>query len=705
MSDKEGKVDFSFGWLALKLLGKNLYSNAWSAISELVANGFDARASEIYVYIDASNKENSIIEILDNGNGMGLDEINTYVKVGYNKRKDVENDDVRNSLMGRKGIGKLAALYLSENYYLFTKSTTQTSIWEMKYNENPENEEEKPSLEEVESDIIPDCNVVWKNLETGTLLRMLNVDLTGVGAATFKSLEYKLSNHFSLEAMGDKKIYLFVKDSINQVVTKEKFKVIEKHVAFKNFAYINYALNSNKDESLKSTIKALPKGVVKIPFSSKDDKGIYEHKCELAEFKKPSKGNFGISGSIKHVNDDGEVIEKTYELSGWIGIHSTINNNAAKDNDDNFNKNKAYNPNQIRLYVRNKLAIENFLNIIQNTQAFVNYIEGDIHFDILDDDDFPDIATSNRQGLDENDERVKLLISLVESNIQDLINKRNELAERIKDLKKARQDSAKKQFAKELDKELGGLASITKSEKAQLQLAVVNKIKGDVTPKDEYIIFVSHSSADSIFTNFIYDLLLSKGADPREFFYTSAKDSNKKYEDLTPLDQQMKENITNQNALIFYLPSINYMRSEYCMFEGGAGWATRGVGEYLMLPMKYSDLPKLLTNGKGEFSLIKSIDEKNNIDLGREEYQYIVSVLNRMIEHLNSGREINDKTLIPKFPDAHIPNKFELEQTGKVERDFMDTSIVSYWDCYVTSEVSQYLTNYVKVSGKTKSYT
>ena len=46
----EKKVDFTFGWLALKLLGKSLYSNAWSAISELVANGFDAGAKK-YMFI------------------------------------------------------------------------------------------------------------------------------------------------------------------------------------------------------------------------------------------------------------------------------------------------------------------------------------------------------------------------------------------------------------------------------------------------------------------------------------------------------------------------------------------------------------------------------------------------------------------------------------------------------------------------------
>ena len=46
------KFTLSFGWLALKLLGKSLYSNAWSAISELVANGVDAGARNIYIFFD-----------------------------------------------------------------------------------------------------------------------------------------------------------------------------------------------------------------------------------------------------------------------------------------------------------------------------------------------------------------------------------------------------------------------------------------------------------------------------------------------------------------------------------------------------------------------------------------------------------------------------------------------------------------------------
>jgi HSP90 family molecular chaperone len=75
------------------------------------------------VYINAIDKEHSSIEIFDDGIGMNDDQIKNYVTVGFNRReKDINNATV----MGRKGIGKLAALYLSNNYYIYTK-TKQTN--------------------------------------------------------------------------------------------------------------------------------------------------------------------------------------------------------------------------------------------------------------------------------------------------------------------------------------------------------------------------------------------------------------------------------------------------------------------------------------------------------------------------------------------------------------------------------------------------
>ena len=109
MQNTDNQIYFNFSYFALKLLGKNLYSNPWSAISELVANGLDAQASTVKLYINMSDKAHSTIEILDNGTGMNYNDLeNKYVFMGKNKRDDLP-DELKNTVMGRKGIGKLAA--------------------------------------------------------------------------------------------------------------------------------------------------------------------------------------------------------------------------------------------------------------------------------------------------------------------------------------------------------------------------------------------------------------------------------------------------------------------------------------------------------------------------------------------------------------------------------------------------------------------
>ncbi len=70
---------------------------------------------------------------------------------------------------------------------------------------------------------------------------------------------------------------------------------------------------------------------------------------------------------------------------------------------------------------------------LKNTQAFSNYIEGEINFDVLDDNSLGDIATSNRQGFAEDDERVALLISLVKPIVSTLIVQRVKVGQEIRE--------------------------------------------------------------------------------------------------------------------------------------------------------------------------------------------------------------------------------------------------------------------------------
>lgn len=671
------KVEFSFGWLALKLLGKSLYSNAWSAISELVANGFDASAKNIYIYINMINKSKSLVEIIDDGIGLDDNNISIYAKVGYNKRLEQAPEVFDNyKMMGRKGIGKLAALYLSEKYFILSKTSAgMVNKWEMNYSENKKDENEKPFLRLINgTETKLRSNQIWEKIKTGTVLILENINLEGLGERALDSLENKLSNIFSLDSMIDRKIFLAI---VKKNSEKPIFRPIEKKIAFKNMAFIDY-FPKDSQQGLKETFDKLIKEDSKFKIESKkrDKEYLFDRKIELLDKNK-------VSGSGEFTDEQGIKKSKQYTLNGWIGIHSTIDNKIAKDNDVNFTKNSFYNPIQLRLYVRNKLAVENFLNYLGNTQAFVNYIEGEIHFDLLDEDDLPDIATSNRQNLDEHDERVALLVDIVKSIIGDLISKREKLANDIRDKDNKNFDKRKNNFIKEVENELKERFPNEPSEQVnEFTMIVANKVQGDML-KDKYKIFLSHSSNDKRFTDFIYYLLIEKcGVRKDEIFYTSAQDSDK-FEVLKPLKEQIRENITAKNALLVYLTSKNYKQSEYCMFEGGAGWATRGVGDYILMSLSYSEIPEFLTNGKLEFSFIKN----DKIVLSKETYDFIVNkVLNIIIEHLNKSRDEDEKILL--FDKSNFPTDIEMSNASKSDCDFMNKDVVEYWKNYVENGIS-----------------
>lgn len=678
------KVLFSFGWLALKLLGKSLYSNTWSAISELVANGFDANAHNVYVYLNIADKKDATIEIIDDGVGIDSSSIATYVKVGFNKRTSgtkVTPDDYK--VMGRKGIWKLAALYLSEDYYLLSKTTAESNQWRMAYTENPFDEEQKPFMQAVEKKVDVDASEIWESFGTGTLIRLNHVNLTGMGEVAFEGLEKRLSNVFSVDSMGDRKIFIAIvrgkKDAIN-------FTQVKKEIAFGNMAFVEYATD-NTQQNIESKLIETSEKVIKMPYSKVNGNLFYPHQIEVETFEQQE--NIAASGLYEYEDTNGDIQTKDYQITGWIGIHSTINQKLAEINDSNFTKTKFYNPTQLRLYVRNKLAVENFLNYIENTQAFVNYIEGEIHFDLLDEDDLPDIATSNRQNLDEHDGRVRLLVEQVGKIVTNLISKRNDLAQKIKEeenkIKIKQEKNAKRQFTTEVESEIEAIPELNQQQKANITMMVANKIKGDVVPKNEYMVFFSHASTDKRFTDFLYYLLINKGVKKEEVFYTSRNDNPEKYENNTALAVQIKDNIIKKNVLLVYLTSKSYMESQYCMFEGGAGWATRSVGDYIVMSLTYPEIPEFITNGKMEYTF----EKKGKIELDRDAYTFMIKVLNRIINHINAGRELNEEPLVALFKEIEIPNDLEISKAGKKITDYMNEDVKEYWDFYVARGADQ----------------
>lgn len=420
MQNTEEKIYFNFSYFALKLLGKGLYNNPWNAIAELVANGLDAQATSVKLYINMSDKKHSTIEILDNGTGMDYEDLaEKYVFMGKDKRQDKNiSDDIRNSYMGRKGIGKLAALYLSKKYYLITKTNhSKEFVWVL--DTKMSNESDIPHLEKENiKNIEIECINDWTQFETGTMIKLTDVDLTGIGGQTIEGIKARLADFFLLDTLKSK-IEVCVLDSQN---SQKDFQPVEKSIAFKNF----YAFFNNTE----------------LDFSNKLAKTVVvtnPNYPEILNKKRPvqyiDKNEFLTKGKdfFKLKNDELSSDKIEYELKGWIGIHTSVDKEDAQLNDINFLKNKAYKPNQLRLYIRKKLAVENFFDIYKNNQVFANYIEGEISFDILDDDKFEDIATTNRQSLIQDDKRVIKLIEIVKPIIGKLIRTRLQLSEEVKE--------------------------------------------------------------------------------------------------------------------------------------------------------------------------------------------------------------------------------------------------------------------------------
>lgn len=416
MQNTESTIYFNFSYFALRLLGKGLYSNHWTAIAELVANGLDAQADSVKIYINLIDQENASIEIFDNGSGMDYNDLSEkYVLIGKDKREDDQiSEEIKKQLMGRKGIGKLAALYMSNKYYLVSKKNGKETAWCL--DASNVKDSDIPKLDKcIVSNIGIECYQEWEKIQTGTLIRLTNVNLTNFGVKTLEGLKARLSDFYLTDELKGK-IEVCV---INNAGDNISFEEVKKSIAFKNF----YAFYNNTDVDLESKLSKY----VKIGSTIEEITEI-PRKVQVLDAN-----NYEIEGKKNFIKADGTLTKEKmpYHMTGWIGIHTSIKKVEAQWNDEEYLKNKVYRPNQLRLYVRNKLAVENFLDYVKNTQAFANYIEGEISFDILDDNELGDIATSNRQGFVEDNERVQLLIDILKPIINALIRARSNIGTQI----------------------------------------------------------------------------------------------------------------------------------------------------------------------------------------------------------------------------------------------------------------------------------
>ncbi|MEP5940412.1 ATP-binding protein, partial [Maribacter dokdonensis] len=120
------------------IIGRDLITDDFIAIFELVKNSYDAHASEVLIEFENLNSSDAVIRITDNGKGMNYEDlINKWLFVAYSAKKDGTEDlDYRNRIQnktfyaGAKGIGRFSCDKLGSKLKLITTKEGQYSFTE-----------------------------------------------------------------------------------------------------------------------------------------------------------------------------------------------------------------------------------------------------------------------------------------------------------------------------------------------------------------------------------------------------------------------------------------------------------------------------------------------------------------------------------------------------------------------------------------------
>lgn len=145
MSDE--KLFMRFEANTIQHLGVKMYSTMPPALAELIANAYDACATEVHIKL-YDNAEKKVI-VQDNGIGMSFDEVNKYfLRIGRNRRDEKQESECGRIPTGKKGLGKLALFGIGDQITIVTSQKEETVQFDLNWSEilNTKDKDYEPSF-------------------------------------------------------------------------------------------------------------------------------------------------------------------------------------------------------------------------------------------------------------------------------------------------------------------------------------------------------------------------------------------------------------------------------------------------------------------------------------------------------------------------------------------------------------------------------
>lgn len=315
------------------------------------------------------------ISIVDNGIGMDERAINDqYLLVGYRRREEGEVTGKGRLVMGRKGIGKLSLLSIANVIEVKSKKRDKDSIG-LRITVSGLRKAMEERRPEYNPEPIFARNEEFENGH-GTKIRLTELKRERLRDIDPGSLRRRLARRFSV--IGSEDFRVMVNGKEVTPADREDLKFVE---------YVWIFGDSPLDTTVSERLK-----------------------------KK------------KRVDDRLDDWPEDWYVRGWIGTVDKPRRLTTPEG----------NLNSVVVMARGRLVDEDILPRITGAEVHTKYVTGQIEADFLDESGHPDIVTSPRQKLIEDDERVVCLIDLLKRTMRRIADTWSEL--RVNDKKRELHD-------------------------------------------------------------------------------------------------------------------------------------------------------------------------------------------------------------------------------------------------------------------------
>lgn len=639
MDEKEYKLEIDPR--ILELLGPHLYTNVYYILGELIANAYDADAKNVYI-IDAVDEENMII-VEDDGIGMSYEnkDVDKFLSVARESRTD-EKDSVTNiyqrKKMGRKGVGKLASLSVSENVNVKTIKNGEKSGFILSRN-----------IVDSNLEAIPEENINFHRInDHGTAIEMMHP-------------AYKLPVH--LETMANNLLKLFP-------LVDETFRI--------------HLIRGKKEKVLDESQSILVSRMGTLITLGEEFKELNKYyKCDFKDQKSKLLKNCETKViDLKLENKDQVVHDYKLEIKGWIGTYKTTKGmkKGVHDFSDNF----------LSIYANSKLGEFNILPLVGKNAMTEVYVAGQLHVDLFEETELPDMALSNRQGYKSDDERYEAVVNYVRNKLlPSILENRRVFADqknkekKLKDLesKKKKEQEFKESSAKfknevstNMTKEISKISNINKKKIESIVNNQVNKhmkelgIKSTVDSNKKKIL-ISHTKADKSLADILYKMLLFNGVPKDAILYSNCDDEEARIPEKANIYDYLRDffvdSVSTEMIYVIYVTSIMMRQSWGALSEVGAGWVTKS--DHCIFTLNDFEPISPLNVGKQYQTMIKFKDEFYSDKINSDLFCIRIEEICRRFGYKVKSRSENKHELYEYINEVDSDSYFKLNEQRKEE--------------------------------------